>query len=76
MKRRDKTIRYTPYAKDRMRSRGITEQQARRVVRDYDVIRPAHRPNRRRYEKKFSKKKRITVIAEERARSFLVVSAW
>ena len=76
MKRRDKDIRYTVYAKDRMRSRSPTLDQVRQVIMEPDAIRPADKPDRKRYEKQMSKRKKIIVIAKERSREFEVITAW
>ena len=49
-----------------MRSRGITEQQVRRAIQDYEASGAAHEPGRRRYEKKLSKNKRIKEVVPDR----------
>ncbi len=73
---RDKAIRYQIHAKRRMSRRGISKEQVEQVLLQPDSTRPAKRPGAKRFEKVFSSRRRITVIAEEDTRSFWVISTW
>ena len=66
MKREDKPIRYTQYAEKRLRERGVTKDQVTKTVRKPDRREPARREDSEKLTKKFSKTRRVIVIAEER----------
>lgn len=76
MRPREKVIRYQVHAKRRMHRRGITVEQVERAIREPDAIRPAKRPEAKRYDKRLSSRRRVTVIVEEDARAFWVITAW
>ena len=76
MHRQDKPIRYHVHAKRRMRRRGISEIQVERAIREPDVVRPARRQGAQRFEKRLSKRRRLTVIAEVEKRETWVITAW
>ena len=72
----DKIIRYQEHALGRMNERGISKEQVEQTIWFHDCVRNAKRPGAKRFEKRFSPRRRITVIAEEFAREFWVVSAF
>lgn len=76
MRSKDKTIRYQDHALARMEERGISKEQVEKTIRLHDRIRPARRPGAKRFEKKFSPKTTVKVIADETDREFWVVSAF
>ncbi len=76
MKRIDKRIRYLDHALERLGERAITKEQVAQTLRHPDAIRPAKSKPARRFERAFSKRKRLVVIAEEKATEILVISAW
>ena len=76
MHRRDRIIRYQERALGRMSERGISKEQVEQTIRFHDGVRNANRPGAKRFEKKFSPKRRIVVIAEEYEREFWVISAF
>ena len=76
MKRADKRIRYQEHAERRLAERGVSKEHVARALRQPDAERPAKREDAKRYEKAISKKRRVVVIAEERATEFWVISTW
>lgn len=76
MRPRDKIIRYQEHALGRMSERGISKKQVEQTIWFPDCVRTANRPGAKRFEKKFSPRRRITVIAEEFEREFWVISAF
>lgn len=73
---RDKIIRYQEHALGRMSERGISKEQVEQTIWFHDRVRNANRLGAKRFEKKFSPRRRITVIAEEFEREFWVISAF
>ena len=76
MKRQDKPIRYEQHAKNRMRQRGISEDQVSRTVRAPDRRGKARREGAERLVKKLSKSRSIIVIAEEAPKFIRIVSVY
>ena len=76
MRRADKRIRYHEHAERRLAERGVSKEHVARSLRQPEVERPAKREDARRFEKAISRKRRVVVIAEERATEFWVISAW
>ena len=80
MRREDKWIRFVEgHALAAMRKRGISREQAKEVVRKPDTIRKAKnqaRESAKRYEKRFSARSRIAVIADERSTEIWIVTAF
>jgi len=76
VKRRDKTIRYQTHAIRRLNQRGISYEQIEQTIKSADAVRKAKRKGTKRFEKKLSKRTRITVIAEEHASEIWVISVW
>jgi hypothetical protein len=76
MKRADKRIRYHDHALTRMSQRGVSSDQVAQTLRKPDTERPAKNQNAKRFEKTFSKTKRLSVIAEEKPAEFWVISAF
>ena len=77
MRREDKWIGFVePHALTRINQRGITKQEVTAVLRRPDNIRRARQLGAKRFEKNFSKRKRIAVIVEETADTLWVMTAF
>lgn len=76
MDRRDKPLRFSDHARLRMGQRGVSERDVEQAVRRASKVRPARRPDAKRFELQVSKSRRIVVIAAERPRWFWIVSVW
>ena len=76
MRRDEKAIRYTDHARRRMAQRGITQQQVEAALARPDAVRPADTPDARQFEKRLSKRRRITIVAVETSDAFRVVTLW
>jgi hypothetical protein len=76
MKPADKFIQYDPHARRRLAQRGVTESQVAQTLRGPESVRPAKRPDAKRFEKAISRRRRLAVIAIEESSLFWVISAW
>jgi hypothetical protein len=76
LKRSDKPIRYHAHAWQRMMERGVSRELIESVVERPDTSRPARRPGAKRWEKRFSKQRRLAIIAEESATEIWVITAF
>jgi hypothetical protein len=76
MKPADKFIQYDPHARRRLAQRGVPESQVAQTLRNPDSVRPAKRPDAKRFEKAISRQRRLAVIAVEESASFWVISVW
>jgi hypothetical protein len=69
-------MRFRQHARTRQAQRGFTHDHVAQTLRRPDRERPAKGPHAKRFEKAFSKKRRLVVIAEENPSEFLVITAW
>ena len=76
MKRHEKPVELTRYARHRMDSRGISRQQVRTAVHHPDRIRKAKSPGLRLYERKISTRRRLVVIADEQPTVIRIINAY
>jgi hypothetical protein len=74
--RRAKEIRFDAHALHRMRQRGVSGEEVEACVAKPDLTRPARAADARRFEKAFSRRRRVAVIAEERDDHIRVITAW
>jgi hypothetical protein len=59
-----------------MGQRGVTHDQVAQTLRHPNAEMPAKSRPAKRFEKRFSTKRRLIVIAEEKLSEFMVISAW
>jgi hypothetical protein len=76
IKRADKRIRYQDHAVSRMGQRGVSHDHVMQTLRHPDAERPAKSRPAKRFEKAFSARRRLIVIATEKTSEFMVISAW
>ena len=78
IKRADKRIRHQDHAVSRMGQRGVfpTMDHVVQTLRHPDAERPAKSRLAKRFEKAFSARRRLIVIATEKTSEFMVISAW
>jgi len=69
-------LHFETHAVNRMRQRGISEEQVEAVVDKPDVARPSRRDGAVRLEKRLSTTKRLAVIVEETRDFVRVVTAF
>jgi hypothetical protein len=76
MKRVDKPIFYERHALRRMNHRGVSEDQVEQTIRKPDQQRRANREGGTRFEKRFSRNKRLALIVDEEKALICVVTAF
>jgi hypothetical protein len=76
LKKWERPFHYEKHAEKRMRERGITREEIRKVVQRPDSTRPADRPDATVYVRKLARSRTLTVVVEERERFFRIVTAW
>jgi hypothetical protein len=76
MQRRNKPIHFDDHAIQRMQQRGVSRDQVLKAVRDPHRSRTPKRAGARRFERKFSSKRRLAVIADETSSQIIVISVF
>jgi hypothetical protein len=76
LRKTERALHYELHAEERLKQRGITKAEVRKVVERPDYREPAKDRDAKVYVREVSKGRKIAVVVEVRERFIRIVSAW